>query len=646
MLIDIEKYVRQLLPPNRREPVHVALATLLFRPIETVIRTFNDYAYDSQFDTGTSGQVGVLQTILQIYVDANATVIDGDGVQFDFIVLVAQPSLHKKTRQLVDRYKMTGKRYNVSTAVSWGESSISFSFQPGFPRVDAAGEGQWIVAVAVNEPGLHPTIITNTTTGKTWVNQSLQFGSGSLNFNVDEAGQYSIRVRGVVGFATAVAGGLMCDLVWLDQNSDNAGAQSLATRWQDGVRQLFIYLHSGRGGIAPFTTRIYDSNSAQVHSFVWNNPQGQWHSLPGTLGNGAYTVEVADKDGCVTGRRAITFAADVVPTLVLNSVVVSVVGGIYRLVIDFAGGTGPWSLEGRKADNGQLFSASSGAAGPYTLNLPSNTPAQTISVKVLDSASQVAEQTGVVLPVVNLSCDLVWADVHSAGAPSLATRWQGGVRQLFISLYSGRAAIAPFTTRIYQGGSEVHSFTWNNPQGQWHNLPGSLGNGAYTVEVADKDGCVTGKRAIAFDAEVVGSGGTNSGSYAGMFIIERAGKRYTYADTPDLTLDVADDGKVKLLVGPTTKTSANGQKTCIPFVLVNEGVPRQAFRDALLGSAGATFPAGKSYAIAITWMPNDTFSSYADLSNQQKMEATSRRESDKYLNTAGQDYIYLTVENL
>ncbi len=652
MLIDIEKYVRQLLPPNRREPVHVALATLLFRPIEAVIRAFNDYAYDSQFDTGTPGQVGVMQTILNIYVDPNAKVIDGDGVEFDFIVLVAQPSLHKKARQLVERYRMTGKRYDVATAVSWGDSTISFSFQPGFPRVDQASEGLWVVSVAVNEPGLHPTVITNQTTGRIFVDSTLQFGSGSLNLNVDEEGEYRIQVRGAVGFATAVAGGLVCDLVWLDQNPQNPGAQSLATRWQGGVRQLYIYLHSGRASIAPFVTRIYDSNAAEVHSFNWNNPQGQWHNLPASLGNGAYTVEVADKDGCVTGTRALTFEAEPVEEVVINSVTVSVVGGIYRVEVDFSGGRELYGISGFRADNSQLFNGSSGAAGPWAINLSSNTPAQTISVRVTDANGLTDLETGVALPVINTTCDLVWLDQQNPGSPSLATRWQGGVRQLFLHLYSGRADIAPFTTRIYQGGSEVHSFNWNNPQAQWHNLPGSLGDGAYEVEVTDKTGCTTSRRGVTFQADT-GNTPTVAASYGGNLVVQKAGKRYTYNDTPDIGLEIMDDGKVRLIINQATKTSQNG-KTCVPRVLVNERVNRQSFRDALLGPGGAAFKVNKPYSISIAWLPQDIIQSYADINDHEKMHLCSHVAGISYpddtrprfLNSAGYSYIYLTIETI
>jgi hypothetical protein len=501
MLIDLEKYVRQLLPPNRREPIHIGLSLLLFHPIEAIIRAFNDYVYDSQFDTGTPGQVGVLEYLLQVYVDPNARVIESDGVLYDFVVLVATPSQHGKARKLIDRHKLAGKRYDVATQVSWGGGVTGgFGFLAGLPTVSSEIQGQWVIAVGVNEAGRYLTRFVNQSTGKVFVGATLEYtGSNQFQLAVDQPGTYKITVGVLTAFVTAVAGGLVCDLVYLDQVPGESGAQSLAMRWQAGVRQLFIHLYSSRADLQPFTTKIR-SGATIVHQFNWNAPQGQWHNLP-TIADGSYTVEVVDKQGCVTSQRAITFTAEPAPgTLTLGTINVTLVSGIYRVEVNFTGGTPGHVVEVLTSDDVQIVNGLATDGAQKVLNLPSNTPSQIVKVRVTDSLGASVQDTSVTLP--GASCDLVYRDQHPGeeGLPSLAMRWQAGVRQLFIHLYSSRADLQPFTTKIRSGATIVHTFTWNNPQGQWHNLP-TIADGAYTVEVTDKQGCQTSQRAITFAAQ-------------------------------------------------------------------------------------------------------------------------------------------------
>jgi hypothetical protein len=210
MLIDIEKYVRQLLPPNRRKPGHIGLCTSLFSPIDAVIKDLNSFSYDSQFDTGTPGQVAVLEFILQSYVNANIKVIDADGIKTDFRVLVPE-SLSSSDRgevvRIVERYRLRSKRYQVTDLVDWGGGDpgpvIGLAFSPT-PYAEPVAQG-WNLSVGLNKSGIYPLKIVNTTTGNVRLMiENFEFVAGAAYyFNLTEEGNYKITIGPLTGNANA-----------------------------------------------------------------------------------------------------------------------------------------------------------------------------------------------------------------------------------------------------------------------------------------------------------------------------------------------------------------------------------------------------------------------------------------------------------
>lgn len=211
MLIDIEKYVRQALPPNHRTPNYISLTTGLFVPVDGVIRDVNDYEYDAQFETGTPGQLGVLEYILQAKVNASIQILDADGVRMDFRVMIPEGlsvSERSVVRQLVERYKLRSKRYELTESIDWGSGSSDPSQGLGWstaPYIQPVGN-VYNLTFGINTSGVYVFKLVNTNTSEIYKDlDAFEATAGvQYNFNVNTAGLYRIVVGGLTGYATAV----------------------------------------------------------------------------------------------------------------------------------------------------------------------------------------------------------------------------------------------------------------------------------------------------------------------------------------------------------------------------------------------------------------------------------------------------------
>lgn len=211
MLIDIEKYVRQLLPPNRRLPKHIGLTTTLFQPIESIIDQFNDFKYDSQFDTGTPGQVAVLEYILQSYVHSNIKVLSADGARIDFRILIPEAlniGERAEVIRIVERYRLRSKRYEVSVVADWGNGGGDPIFNLawlGTPYI-VTTESSFTLIFGVNKVGQFPTKVVNTTTGIVVFDDLMEFnGTDTFSLNLPGSGTYRAGVGSLSASVQAIA---------------------------------------------------------------------------------------------------------------------------------------------------------------------------------------------------------------------------------------------------------------------------------------------------------------------------------------------------------------------------------------------------------------------------------------------------------
>lgn len=200
LLIDIEKFVRQLLPPNRRLPKHIALATVLLKPLEGIINQLNEFIYNTQFDTGTPGQRGVMEFLLQSYIHPAIKVLDADGVKLDFRVLVPEGlSLEKKgdVTRLVERCRLKSKRYDVADSIDWGNGGTDpvtgLAFLPGLPKITVF-EGSIFIEYGVNQSGLFPLKIHHIATGQVFLDGITEFSGGSFVKVLPFGGAWGVQI--------------------------------------------------------------------------------------------------------------------------------------------------------------------------------------------------------------------------------------------------------------------------------------------------------------------------------------------------------------------------------------------------------------------------------------------------------------------
>lgn len=127
MLIDIEKYIRQLLLPTQREPRTIGLARVLFEPIYFLLSKQSGFEVEAKFRAGLTGQKLLLQNYLQNAVDGGIYLRNEDGVRLDFSVFVPARlgyEERKRVTDIVDAYKLAGKRYEIKSS-----SSLTSTYQ-------------------------------------------------------------------------------------------------------------------------------------------------------------------------------------------------------------------------------------------------------------------------------------------------------------------------------------------------------------------------------------------------------------------------------------------------------------------------------------------------------------------------------------
>lgn len=261
MLIDIEKFVSQMLPPNKRLPVHIALATSLFSPLNRVLNISNKFKYDSQFDTGTPGQVAVLEYILQSYVDGNIRVTDGTGSNVDFRVLVPQtlsPQKRGDVVRIIERYRLRSKRYEVVDNISWGGGGnpITQLAWASVPSSIELTDGNFGIQFAPTISGNFPTIIK---LGNTVLyNETREYAAGQLvNYAVISTGIYTVQLGTLLATVEVSAGLLTMKPGWLNR---------IAYTHDVDTHEFTLYLDATE----PVRTRIVALAGENVSGNGWN----------------------------------------------------------------------------------------------------------------------------------------------------------------------------------------------------------------------------------------------------------------------------------------------------------------------------------------------------------------------------------------
>ena len=107
-MFDLPSFIRQLLPPHRRNPLLIALARTLFGPAQTSMTSLETMRAALFNQVRTTGQVMVLENLLNqllgTITNSSLYITEGNSINYDF----------------------TGRSRPCWTAISWPENAISW----------------------------------------------------------------------------------------------------------------------------------------------------------------------------------------------------------------------------------------------------------------------------------------------------------------------------------------------------------------------------------------------------------------------------------------------------------------------------------------------------------------------------------------
>ena len=292
MILDIESYVRQLMPPNLRLPKYVGLGVVLFRPLKLVLDLAERFGREANYRAGLTGQKLLLEHYLQSTVDGGVYLLEADGALLDFVVIVP-PVLtadqRRQVRELVDAAKLAGMRYAVRDAFAGGgpiDPPVALAWTAGFPRVEGRKIG-----MAISVSGTYLAVLRNRATNEYAQNSNVNFSANIPVFSSNlAAGQYDVRVAGLTSVLTVVDSEYSFRIASVEPIDDlvdaspwkiilgesSRGVRDFTVKWYKGAQEISSY---GVGGI----------NTSEV-DYLYFNPRQEspWK----ILGNGAGTYRV------------------------------------------------------------------------------------------------------------------------------------------------------------------------------------------------------------------------------------------------------------------------------------------------------------------------------------------------------------------
>lgn len=196
------------MPPNRREPIQVGIAKVLLSPLTAFLQKVDDWMFFANIDAGTPGQVGVLEFVLQTYVSPYIIVTTANGVVYDYRILIPEGTTSEQIgliKDYADRWKVGGKRYQVTEAIDWAENvnpGAGLEWEP-YPSIVASGSG-YVIKWGMSRVGNYSTKVTNVTTGNIYVFGNIQYTGADQSVTVDHPGPYTVEVVDLVAEISAV----------------------------------------------------------------------------------------------------------------------------------------------------------------------------------------------------------------------------------------------------------------------------------------------------------------------------------------------------------------------------------------------------------------------------------------------------------
>ena len=295
MLIDLDSYIRQILPPTWRDAQSVGLAKVLFQPIVALFRKQEKYQEEVFFRAGLTGQKIVLEYYLQSVVDGRITIQDEDGTIVDFSVIVPSTLTalqEKQVYDIVSAYKLGGKRFEVRdvfASATLPEEPSFMEWTTGFPKLEnstlftaVSQTGSFITRVRYQGNSLYlidgaynyqAGVAVNL--GDYRLDRTIEVQVGELSATIEPRPEYTFEISSVEKIPSDTNG------AWrINFTEAYKGQRNFTIQWYKGTATV---------PISTYSTGSIDTNQV---SYLYFNPKQDdpWKIL--TNGPGAYRVVV------------------------------------------------------------------------------------------------------------------------------------------------------------------------------------------------------------------------------------------------------------------------------------------------------------------------------------------------------------------
>lgn len=258
-MFDLTSFIRQLLPPHRRQPLTIALARVLFGPAQSIMSDLATKRTSLLDQVRTTGQTMVLEDLLTrmvaTYSNSTVYIAEGNSVNYDFTVIVpadVPATFYGTIQAVVDRYKQAGKRYQIAKGIQYDviDNSNDLAWVSGYPYI-SGNRLYW----AINKLG---TFYTRVTSGdQILVDQSIPYGLGSVGqIDVDPTKAYLVEV-GKISATVQASAKFIDSQVGYDWNVANG-------------RTLFVGFNASEPPTVTITTPTGSTITPRVDTFGVN----------------------------------------------------------------------------------------------------------------------------------------------------------------------------------------------------------------------------------------------------------------------------------------------------------------------------------------------------------------------------------------
>ncbi|GAB3734897.1 putative Ig domain-containing protein [Spirosoma lituiforme] len=217
-MFDLEAFIRQLLPINRRTDLNVGFVKLLFAPMASLLLAIETSRRQMVLLSKATGQVLLLEELLNQAAFSssvgNIYILDGNYVTVDFQVVVPTglaPSLISQLKGIVDAYKQAGKRYAIVEDATYVVDSNNnpFAWEAGYPYLNDIQ-----IVFALKQTGQYRTVLKKD--GVVTFDQPVNYTAGyPVSLEAQGTGSiFTLEVMSLTASLTRIATGAISQLTY------------------------------------------------------------------------------------------------------------------------------------------------------------------------------------------------------------------------------------------------------------------------------------------------------------------------------------------------------------------------------------------------------------------------------------------------